>query len=112
MRVAIWVVIGVSAVPMVGCRARPAAAPAPPPMTVAGTPTEGVSVALLWSAPVDLDLYVTDPSLETVYFANPRSQSGGRLKQDVTCTADTRQARLESAAWPSPPKGLYRVGVD
>ncbi len=48
----------------------------------------------------DLDLYVTDPAQETVYFANAVSAaSGGALEADLRCDA------------PAPP-GRYRVGVD
>ncbi len=49
----------------------------PPPAGPPEPPRPGVTVTLRWTAAVDLDLYVTDPALETVYFANPRTASGG-----------------------------------
>src|SRR2546425_12587999 len=80
-----WVAIAASA--LAGCRAKPPVALAPPAMVPVALQAAAVRVTLLWSSPVDLDLYVTDPSLETVYFANSQSQTGGRLEQDVTCKA-------------------------
>lgn len=73
-------------------------------------------VSLVWVEPVDLDVYVTDPSLESIYFGNPRSQSGGVLGNDVAC-ADIGRAAVGAAAverveWARPPGGRYRVGVD
>jgi len=111
---AVWVLIG----GLTGCAGkRPGDFPPPPAIasssTVAGSPVKGVRVSLSWSAPVDLDLYVTDPALETVYFANDRSQSGGRLERDVTCeTVRSRHEQIEEIRWADPAKGRYRVGVD
>jgi uncharacterized protein YfaP (DUF2135 family) len=73
-------------------------------------------VTLSWSGGVDLDLYVTDPAQETVYFANPRSGSGGTLEHDVGCPAESasnaESVSTESIRWQHPPPGKYRVGVD
>ena len=94
-----------------GCTVPHSGIVTPPPARPAAHGGGGVGVSLLWSAPVDLDLYVTDPSLETVYFANPTSQSGGRLWKDVTC--DTAEvSRAEQITWDRPARGRYRVGVD
>lgn len=72
----------------------------------------GVTVTLRWTAPVDLDLYVTDPVLETLYFANPRTASGGVLERDARCADRQPAERVERARWTRPPPGRYRVGVD
>jgi uncharacterized protein YfaP (DUF2135 family) len=69
-------------------------------------------VALLWSAPVDLDLYVTDPVAETVYFGNTPSGSGGRLERDRRCGDLGREPPVETVVWDAPRPGRYRVGVD
>ena len=82
----------------------PAASPAPPLL--------GVTVTLRWTAAVDLDLYVTDPALETLYFANPRTASGGVLERDARCAGRAPGEQVERARWTSPPPGRYRVGVD
>jgi len=85
---------------------------APPPAQPPEPAGPGVTVTLRWTAPVDLDLYVTDPVLETVYFANPRSASGGVLERDARCADDQTGERVERARWTKPPPGRYRVGVD
>jgi hypothetical protein len=87
-----------------GCAAR---ALPPPPAPAAS----GLTVTLAWSDPVDLDLYVTEPVLETAYYANPRTRSGGVLERDARCV-DATGGRTEQARWTSPPPGRYRVGVD
>ena len=92
---------------LAGCAARGAA---PPPPSVA--PAGGLVVTLTWSAPVDLDLYVTDPDLESVYFANPRSRSGGVLERDARCADGAGAGSEERVRWTTPPPGRYRVGVD
>jgi hypothetical protein len=71
-------------------------------------------VALVWSAPVDLDLYLTDPTWETVYFANNPSRAGARLLRDTRCRdlAPSESAFMELAAVTEPTPGAYRVGVD
>ena len=71
-----------------------------------------LAVTLVWDAPVDLDLYVTDPGLETVYYANARARSGGRLERDARCADQASGERSEATRWPAPPAGRYRVGVD
>ncbi len=70
-------------------------------------------VRLAFSTEVDLDLYVTDPRLETVYYANTPSKTGGVLETDRRCTdAVSKLVRVETVRFDSPPGGRYRVGVD
>jgi uncharacterized protein YfaP (DUF2135 family) len=90
------------------CAHRPPA-PGPAPAEPA---RPGVTVTLRWTAPVDLDLYVTDPGLETLYFANPRTASGGVLERDARCAERQPGEQIERARWTQPPSGRYRVGVD
>jgi len=71
---------------------------------------EGLRVQLAFHAEADLDLYVTDPLEETVYFANTPTRSGGELAADQRC-GDTG-IRLEEVYFPDPIPGRYRVGVD
>ncbi len=104
--------ISVAAAIVSGCAAERRAPPSPPPAAAAGTPgMDGLRVVLLWGDPVDLDLYVTDPVLETVYFANNSSTSGGKLDRDASCR-DAKEERLEATRWREPPRGHYRVGID
>src|SRR5439155_1284410 len=73
--------------------------PPPPRPAPPEPPRSGVTVTLRWTAPVDLDLYVTDPSLETVYFANPRTASGGVLERDARCAGREPGEQAERATW-------------
>lgn len=84
--------------------AAPPAPPTPPP------PAGAVRVQLVFGAEADLDLYVTGPANETVYFANERSADGGRLEADLRC--DAPAPRVETVVFPQAPAGDYRVGVD
>jgi len=67
-------------------------------------------VRLAFGSEADLDLHVTDPLQETVYFANASSASGGRLARDVGCRDSA--PRVEEVRFAEPPPGPYRVGVD
>ena len=71
-------------------------------------------MVLVWSAPVDLDLYLTDPTWETVYFANNPSRTGARLLRDMRCgdVAASDGLFVELAGMTEPLPGRYRVGVD
>jgi hypothetical protein len=73
---------------------------------------EGLRVLLAFGAEVDLDLYVTDPLEETVYFANSPSASGGRLAEDLRCDSLPAGDRVEVVRFAAPLPGRYRVGVD
>src|SRR5439155_24529865 len=86
-----------------------------PASALSAAPPQGVRVVLLWAAPVDLDLYVTDPGLETVYFANTPSGSGGKLVRDLACgqlTETTPTTFSEEVVWTKAHPGRYRLGVD
>jgi hypothetical protein len=77
----------------------------------AAVPEPGsVRVRLAFGEGADLDLYVTDPAAETVYYANTPAQSGGRLERDVRCGAAA--PRVETVTFRPAPAGRYRVGVD
>ena len=69
-----------------------------------------VVVRLAFGEEADLDLYVTDPLLETVYFARHESRTGGRFATDVRC--DTSGPRIEEVRFAAPWPGRYRVGID
>ncbi len=70
----------------------------------------GIVVRLAFSDEADLDLYVTDPLLETVYFARHETRSGGVIGVDVRC--ETVGPRVEEVRFPESWPGRYRVGVD
>lgn len=78
-----------------------------------GAPALGpgeLRVRLVFGEGADLDLYVTDPRQETVYFANNPTRSGGSLEADVRCGAPT--PRVETVTFRPALPGRYRVGVD
>jgi len=86
-------------------------APGPLPDAVdAPTPEPGkLHVRLVFGEEADLDLYVTDPRQETVYFGNSPSLAGGALHEDLRC--DAPAPRVERVQFPAPAPGRYRVGV-
>ena len=67
-------------------------------------------IRLAFGEDADLDLYVTDPLAESIYFANRQARSGGELVGDVRCEATP--PRIEEVRFASPLPGRYRVGVD
>ncbi|MBQ76458.1 MAG: hypothetical protein CMQ20_15740 [Gammaproteobacteria bacterium] len=71
---------------------------------------EGLAVHLAFGAEADLDLYVTDPLLETVYFANRKSKSGGEISDDIRCGTD--EIGVEEIRFIAPMPGRYRIGID
>jgi len=68
-------------------------------------------VTLEFDGVADLDLYVTDPRLETVYFGNTPSSAGAWLSRDVRCEG-TDAPRREVVRFERPDAGTYRIGVD
>jgi len=73
-------------------------------------PAGALVVQLAFDASADLDLYVTDPLQETVYFANTPSRSGGFLDRDRTCK--DAAPRIETIVFERPLPGRYRIGVE
>lgn len=72
--------------------------------------SRGLLVRLAFDGAADLDLFVTDPMQESVYFGNSPTRSGGELIADRRC--DDRPPRVEVVHFPEPVAGRYRVGVD
>jgi len=93
-----------------GCGAwRPPEQPPAPP--AASAPKAGaLEVTLSFGDAADLDLYVSDPLQETVYFANTPTRSGGSLEADRLCKSPG--PRVEIVRFERPLPGRYRVGVD
>ena len=72
-----------------------------------------LELRLAFGGQADLDLYVTGPTLETLYYANTPIRSGGELLEDQRCAAERGDAdRVEVVRFATPLAGRYRVGVD
>lgn len=68
-------------------------------------------VHLAFGTDADLDLYVTGPDEETIYYANTPGKGGGALVEDRRCAH--AGPRIETVRFPAPlAPGRYRVGVD
>lgn len=84
------------------------------PSDLAGLGTGDVQVTLRWSASVDLDLEVTDPTGAVINFMARESASGGQLDRDANypCSGATRSP-VENVFWPpgGAPPGPYTVTV-
>src|SRR6185436_17897964 len=63
------------------------------PITVGDFPANGrIQIELTWDGNADLDLHVTDPYGETIYYFHPSSQSGGAYQEDRECYNNSGQA--------------------
>lgn len=74
--------------------------------------TGDIQATLRWETVDDLDLAVTDPSGQTVFYRNPRVRSGGQ--QDVDANADCIKPvakPVENIFWPTggAPAGKYTI---
>ena len=76
--------------------------------------TGDVQVTLLWDSVNDLDLWVTDPAGETIFYSHDRSASNGELDVDANpgCGGVT-SSPVENIFWPTgdAPQGTYKVSV-
>ncbi len=73
-----------------------------------------VEVTLTMSEPTDLDLYVTDPTTTTIYYANTNAMSGGQLDLDANAACSSNMGvNTEHVFWREgqAPSGTYRVNV-
>ena len=81
----------------------------------AGLGTGDVQVTLIWSSRADLDLAITDPSGDQVYYGNPSVPSGGTLDRDANfpCNSDDSSPAVENVFWPAggAPSGGYVARV-
>lgn len=76
------------------------------------TPSTGdVQVLLNWNNYNDLDLIVTDPNKESVWFKNRNVSSGGQLQIDMNVEYPDSKTPIENIFWQqgSAPNGTYNV---
>lgn len=84
------------------------------PVSVQTVGTGGVQVSVSWNTRADVDLYLVEPSGETIWYGNEASASGGILDLDSNAACFGQDLRNENINWPSrtPPSGTYRVRVN
>lgn len=76
--------------------------------------TGDVQVTLRWDAPADLDLHVSDPHQEEIWYDHRYSSSGGNLDVDANAACNDMSANpVENIFWPygGAPGGSYSVYV-
>jgi hypothetical protein len=80
-----------------------------------GYSSGAIQITLAWATGADLDLYVTDPSGETLSYSNTQISTGGYLDQDArgACRSTQPNNTIENVYWntPQPPRGNYQVTV-
>lgn len=85
------------------------------PSALPPRPARAIDVQLVFDEAADLDLHVTGPDLETIYFGNSPGRAGGLLDRDARCEdapPGSGGARRETVRFDAPRPGRYRVGVD
>jgi len=98
-------------VPAVATTPSPAAGQRPEPTLGTGV----IQSTLRWSTTDDLDLEITDPSGQRVFFQNKRVPSGGQLDVDSNAGCqDTISNPVENIFWPTTgaPPGNYVAKVN
>lgn len=77
-----------------------------------GAQSGDVQISLIWNNYNDLDLHVTCPSGEKIYFGHRNSDCGGVLDVDMN-VSPTSQEPVENVYWPpnGAPHGRYKVEV-
>jgi hypothetical protein len=73
-----------------------------------------IAVTVRWTGASDVDLRVTDPNGEEVYYANESTPEGGRLDLDSNAGCSIDNVNQETISWPkdAAPDGTYTVVVD
>ena len=86
------------------------AAPLPTRLPPPPRQASGLQIRLGFGAEADVDLFVTDPDLETVYFGNNPSRGGGVLERDLRCGGPEPRTEVVKLRKATP--GPYRVGIE
>ncbi|HSE41072.1 MAG TPA: hypothetical protein VLH08_09935 [Acidobacteriota bacterium] len=82
------------------------------PVTVGDFPANGqIEISLNWEGSADLDLHVTDPYGETLYYFRSTNQSGGRYEEDRECFNNNGQFERVVYDSGNAAAGLYQISV-
>jgi hypothetical protein len=70
-----------------------------------------IQITSAWNTGADIDLYVTDPFGETIYYGHRQASSGGVLDHDARGACVSGGDTIENVYWtsPRPPPGTYQV---
>jgi hypothetical protein len=73
-----------------------------------------IAVTVRWTGASDVDLHVTDPNGEEVYYANEQTPEGGRLDLDSNAGCSIDNVNQETISWPkdAAPDGAYTIVVE
>mgnify|MGYP000887213429 CR=1 FL=1 len=71
----------------------------------------GVQVTASWRGNADIDLRVTDPSGEELYFGHRQTASGGQMDMDANGECTPTRPTAENVRWATqtPPSGRYEI---
>lgn len=73
-----------------------------------------IQVSVAWDVPSDVDLYLVEPSGDTIHYNRSPSESGGVLELDSNAVCVGEDLRNESITWPerTPAIGTYAVRLN
>jgi hypothetical protein len=73
----------------------------------------GIQITVAWRGAPDIDLRVTDPTGEEVYFGHRTSASGATMDIDANGECAATRPTAENVRWatPTPPVGRYEIKV-
>jgi len=83
-------------------------------LSAAGAKAGDIQLSLIWNNVNDLDLHCVDPFDQEIYYASPRSLSGGELDVDRNAHSPLTSVPVENIYWPASgaPPGRYQVFVN
>ena len=72
-----------------------------------------IQVTAAWNSGSDIDLHVTDPGGEEIYYGHRTSASGGVLDHDANSACNSSPPTVENVYWstPNPLRGQYNAVV-
>jgi len=76
-----------------------------------GYQTGQVQITIAWQGPSDVDLHVTDPGGEEVYYGHRASASGGQLDHDANAACNGEAPTVENVYWTTAPRGTFQARI-
>ena len=84
------------------------------PVSATNLEDADIAVTVRWTGASDVDLHVTDPNGNEVYWADETTEEGGRLDLDSNAGCSIDNVNQETISWPenAAPDGDYTIVVD